>query len=97
MNRATYRYGKQYGSFENFYPNGKVRENGFYIDGVLHGKYKSFHEDGKVKEEGEYKKGQKICKWKTYDRQGGSSKTNYGEYSPTKNEDGNSKNKVKAN
>jgi hypothetical protein len=75
--RVTFRYGNESGSFENYYPNGKVMENGYYTQSKLHGKYKKFYDDGKIMEEGEYQMGKRFGKWYSYDNDGNRIKTKY--------------------
>ena len=46
-----------------YYDNGKVKQEGYYLDGKLHGKWMAYNEDGSKQSIGEYNKGAKTGKW----------------------------------
>jgi antitoxin component YwqK of YwqJK toxin-antitoxin module len=50
----------------NNYPNGKIEEEYFEVNGKKNGMYKSFYENGIVSSVGEFKFGQMHSDWKYY-------------------------------
>lgn len=71
---------KKNGSETIFYPNGYIKLDASYKDGVLHGPYTSFYENGNIKEDGQYKDNVKVGEWSYFSENGNLLKvTNEGE------------------
>ncbi len=58
-----------HGSFTSFYPDGKIREEGIYINGMRDGLWEEFSRDG-LMARGSYHYGKKSGEWRTYDSRG---------------------------
>lgn len=58
------------GRFAEYYQNGNLASEGFYVDGLEDGYWKDYHENGKIAAEGYYSKGNETGKWRYYDEQG---------------------------
>ena len=52
------------------YDNGKVRFQGFNLDGEMHGAWEFFRKDGSLLRSGEFERGRQIGVWRTFDRDG---------------------------
>ena len=50
-----------------YYDNGKVQQEGFFVDGKLDGKWISYDVNGNVVTIAEYTQGQKSGKWQYFD------------------------------
>jgi antitoxin component YwqK of YwqJK toxin-antitoxin module len=53
---------------KNHYPNGKIREEGWIVDGKKNEYWFYYYENGFKKEEGHYRNDQKINWWIYYDK-----------------------------
>jgi antitoxin component YwqK of YwqJK toxin-antitoxin module len=51
------RYGKKKGEFKKWYPNGQLREQGYYKEGKEEGEYKELYTNGKLWNQSYYKEG----------------------------------------
>jgi antitoxin component YwqK of YwqJK toxin-antitoxin module len=49
--------GKYDGSYKQYFSNGQLRTEGFYVSGVKNGLWKSYHENGTLHSKGMYKHG----------------------------------------
>jgi antitoxin component YwqK of YwqJK toxin-antitoxin module len=58
-----------HGSFTSFYPDGRIREEGIFINGMRDGLWEEYARDGK-KSRGSYHYGNKSGEWRTYDEKG---------------------------
>jgi antitoxin component YwqK of YwqJK toxin-antitoxin module len=54
----------------SYFPNGKVKFTGFYLDGEMHGEWQWFRTDGSVMRTGQFDRGNQVGTWRTYDRSG---------------------------
>lgn len=54
----------------NYYPNGKVKERGQFVNGKMSGVWNSFNESGVLTAEASYVDGQKEGEWRVYDGSG---------------------------
>ena len=61
---------RQDGPFTEFWPNGKKRAEGTYMNKELSGVYKSWHENGRKDSEGSYLDGEEHGIWKAYTSDG---------------------------
>ena len=52
--------------FELFYPDGKLRVSGTYIDEKAHGFWEGYYSNGQLKSSGEYNKGKLVGRWVWY-------------------------------
>ncbi len=57
MRQFRDKQGRIQGKMTKYHPNGKVKEETYYKDGIPIGKYTCYHENGKKKQTGEYKDG----------------------------------------
>lgn len=58
-----------HGEYASFYPGGKLKEEGLYINGLREGVWEEFTPDGQ-KTRGSYYHGYKSGEWRKYDRHG---------------------------
>ncbi len=56
--------------WKSFYPDGKIRFKGNYIQGNPDGQQTYYYENGRVKEEQFYRMGIRQKTWKKYDEEG---------------------------
>jgi antitoxin component YwqK of YwqJK toxin-antitoxin module len=62
------------------YGSGRVKMQGFRLDGELHGEWTWFRTDGTVMRTGVFDRGRQVGAWRTFDRSGRLVKeTNFGE------------------
>ncbi len=59
-----------HGLYMNFYPDGSVKDSGFYKNGLRHGIWEEWLDDGKTRSQGFYTSGHKTSTWKFYDKKG---------------------------
>ena len=52
------------------YANGKVKYDGFLLDGVAHGAWTWYRTDGSVMRTGTFDHGRQVGAWRTFDRAG---------------------------
>ncbi len=58
------------GLWIHYYPNGKKRFEGRYIQGNPDGKHRIFYDDGKLKEDQYWEMGLRNRTWRKFDREG---------------------------
>ena len=58
------------GLYMNFYPDGSVKDSGYYKNGLRHGIWEEWLDDGNTKSHGFYTSGHKTDTWKFYDKEG---------------------------
>lgn len=58
-----------HGEYASFYPGGKIREEGVYLNGLREGVWEETTPEG-IKKRGSYLHGFKSGEWRTYDQQG---------------------------
>ncbi|RYY09688.1 MAG: hypothetical protein EOO04_38025, partial [Chitinophagaceae bacterium] len=59
-----------HGLYMNFYPDGAVKDSGYYKSGLRQGMWEEWLDDGATKSVGFYQQGHKIDTWKFYNKQG---------------------------
>lgn len=64
-----YTNGKQNGPFTSYYPNGKIKSEGFLVDGELNGTRISYRHDGSISQKTKYSDGEPV-KSESYDING---------------------------
>lgn len=79
VNRNTMELGNEYvppfpemllhGEYASFYPGGKIREEGIYINGLREGVWEEHNIDG-ARNRGSYYHGYKSGEWRSYSKQG---------------------------
>lgn len=52
------------------YTNGRIKHEGWYLDGDLHGTWKWYRTDGTLMRSGEFHRGRQVGVWRTFDRTG---------------------------
>jgi antitoxin component YwqK of YwqJK toxin-antitoxin module len=52
------------------YANGRVKLEGFRLDGELHGAWRWYRTDGTVMRTGQFNRGKQVGAWRTFDRSG---------------------------
>lgn len=57
------------GSFVEYYQNGNMCSEGYFIDGLEDGYWKDYHENGILAAEGYYSKGKETGTWRFFDDQ----------------------------
>jgi antitoxin component YwqK of YwqJK toxin-antitoxin module len=68
---GEFKAGVKTGKWKSYYNgNGKIAEEGTYIDGLENGKFSFYYYNGKTKEEGEYLMGNKEGNWRKFDTEG---------------------------
>ncbi len=67
---GTYLLGLRDGLWRSWYPNGKLRFRGEFMQGNPDGKHVFYYESGRTKEEGFYKNGLRTRSWKKYNEDG---------------------------
>ena len=68
---GEFKAGVKTGKWKSYYNgNGKIAEEGTYIDGLENGKFTYYYYNGKTKEEGEYLMGNKEGNWRKFDTEG---------------------------
>ena len=68
---GEFKGGAKYGRWKAYFNgNGKLAEDGAYLDGIENGKFVYYYYNGKVKEEGEFVVGKKEGNWRKYDTEG---------------------------
>lgn len=55
--KGTVKYGELEGQKIHYFPNGKISQSSFYVNGSVHDKFKVYYENGSVHSEGVYKYG----------------------------------------
>lgn len=53
-----------------YYPDGRMKFTGWYLDGDMHGEWQWYRTDGSVMRTGAFDRGHQIGVWRTYDRAG---------------------------
>ena len=53
-----------------YYPNGRMKFTGWYLDGEMHGEWQWYRTDGSVMRTGAFDRGRQIGVWRTFDRAG---------------------------
>jgi antitoxin component YwqK of YwqJK toxin-antitoxin module len=59
-----------HGLFMNFFPDGSMRDSGYYRNGVREGLWKEWNEAGTILATGAYRQGRPSGDWKFYNREG---------------------------
>lgn len=59
LTKGYFKYGRKNGIWKNWYPNGKLKSETEWNDGIKNGKYLLYSTNGVLKEEGKFKKGKK--------------------------------------
>jgi antitoxin component YwqK of YwqJK toxin-antitoxin module len=59
-----------HGLYMNFYEDGKLKDSGYYRNGLREGIWEEWVEDGKVRSQGFYNSGHKADTWKFHDQSG---------------------------
>jgi antitoxin component YwqK of YwqJK toxin-antitoxin module len=59
-----------HGLYMNFYPDGSVKDSGYYKNGLREGIWEEWLDDGETKSQGFYYHGHKVDTWKFYTRDG---------------------------
>lgn len=59
-----------HGLYMNFYPNGAVKDSGYYKDGLRDGHWEEYFDNGQTSASGSYLRGQKNGGWKHFDKKG---------------------------
>ncbi len=59
-----------WGEYEDYFPDGSLREKGFFKKGMKSGEWMSWYENGQLKEVAEYKQGLKHGDYKSFDQKG---------------------------
>ena len=53
-----------------YYPDGKIKFTGPYLDGEMHGPWQWYRTDGSLMRTGSFDHGRQIGIWRTFDRAG---------------------------
>ena len=56
------------GKFEQYFENGKLKDSGKYINGIITDSVYSYYENGQIKEKGVFHNGHKQNWWKVFDK-----------------------------
>ena len=67
---GKYIIGLRDGTWKSYYPNGKLRFKGNYVQGNAEGSHYYYYENGRTKEERHYNSGIRDKTWKKYDEDG---------------------------
>jgi antitoxin component YwqK of YwqJK toxin-antitoxin module len=62
----------QHGFYQEFYPNGTLAAEGFYVDGKQHGLWRDYHPNGQLAAQGYFDEGEEIGEWHFWTAQGNS-------------------------
>jgi hypothetical protein len=62
--------GTRVGPWRSFWENGKVMDDGQFLNGKHHGKWRSYHPNGKLWRAGNYDKGVEVGVWREWDQDG---------------------------
>lgn len=62
--------GKKEGIWKHYYPNGKLKFEGSFLEGYPDGKHKYYFSNGRIRRIENYAAGNKVGKWKKYDEEG---------------------------
>ena len=66
----NYKNGMKNGKFLKNYPNGKIKEIGFFIDDEVDGQFKEYFDNGNLRYEGKYLNGNEVGVHKVYESNG---------------------------
>ncbi len=67
---TTYHLGYKWGPWKKYFPNGKLSQEGVYVNDTLNGNFQVFFLNGKLQMKGSYEKGLQNGKWMFYDSTG---------------------------
>lgn len=65
-----YRAGIKQGTYQKYFPDGKIMTEGFYLDGLLDGEFVSYYPDGNIQLRGNHRKGMQVGNWEYFDEEG---------------------------
>lgn len=65
-----YKFCLHNGLFMNFYPNGMVKDSGYYKEGLKDGLWNEYYSNGQLNSSGSYYRGFKNSGWKYYNKDG---------------------------
>jgi antitoxin component YwqK of YwqJK toxin-antitoxin module len=65
-----FKYCLHHGLFMNYFPNGAVKDSGYYKDGLRDGLWNEFYSNGILSASGSYFKGLKNSGWKYFNKEG---------------------------
>ena len=67
----TQDYGNENGSYERYYPDGSIEEQGEFYSGFYHGPIKRYHRNGRLALEGRFEKDKQVGVWRSFYPGGG--------------------------
>jgi len=68
--KGEMRDGERVGAWTAYFPNGAVRSQRSYVNGISEGTTEVFHEDGSLYYSGQYSAGKSVGEWRFFDQEG---------------------------